>query len=60
MSKLPYMPGTMGAILQARYMLGVVALVPAVEGLRRDIEVTAGKPGIVAVGSQMQLRKKVS
>jgi len=30
-------------------MLGVVALFPAVEGLRRDIEVTAGKSGIVAV-----------
>ena len=43
------MPGTMGAILQILYMLGVVALVPAVEGLRRDIEVTAGKSGIVAV-----------
>jgi len=60
MSKLPYMPGTMGAILQTLCMLGVVALVPAVEGLRRDIEVTAGKSGIVAVGNQMQLRKKVS
>jgi len=44
------MPGTMGAILQTLYMLGVVALVPAVQGLRRDIEVTAGKSGIVAVG----------
>ena len=33
------MPGTMGTILQTLYMLGVVALFPAVEGLRRDIEV---------------------
>jgi hypothetical protein len=40
----------MGAILQTLYMLGVVALFPAVQGLRRDIEVTAGKSGIVAVG----------
>ena len=44
------MPGTMGAVLQTLYMLGVVALFPVVEGLRRDIEVTAGKSGIVAVG----------
>jgi len=43
------MPGAMGAILQALYMLGVVALFPAVEGLRRDIEVAAGKSGIVVV-----------
>jgi hypothetical protein len=32
-------------------MLGVVALFPAVEGLRRDIEVAAGKSGIVFVGA---------
>ena len=44
------MPGTMGAVLQTLYMLGVVALFPAVEGLRRDVEVAAGKPGIVVAG----------
>ena len=44
------MPGATGATLQALYMPGVVALLPAVEGLRRDIEVAAGKSGIVVVG----------
>ena len=44
------MPGTMGAILQTLYMVGVVAFFPAVEGLRRDVEVAAGKSGIVVVG----------
>jgi len=43
------MPETMGATLQTFYMLGVVALFPAVEGLMRDVEVAAGKSGIVAV-----------
>jgi len=31
-------------------MPGIIAPFPAVEGLGRYIEVTAGKPGIVAVG----------
>ena len=44
------MPGTMGASLQTLYMLGVVAPFPAVEGLRRDVEVAAGKSGIVVAG----------
>jgi len=41
------MPGAMGATLQTFYMPGVVALFPAVEGLMRNVEVAAGKPGIV-------------
>jgi hypothetical protein len=32
-------------------MLGVVALFPAVQGLRRDAEVATGEPGIVLVGA---------
>ena len=44
------MPGTMGAILQTLYMLGVVALFPAVEGLRRDAKVATGEAGIVIMG----------
>jgi len=43
------MPGAMGAILQTLYVTGVVTLFPAIEGLRRDIEVATGKSGIVVV-----------
>ena len=44
------MPGPVGMVLQACYMPGVIASLPTVEGLGADIEVAAGKTGIVPTG----------
>ncbi len=44
------MPGAVRAVLKTLYMLGVIASLPAVEGLRADVEVAAGKPSIVTTG----------
>ena len=41
------MPGPMGTVLKALQMPGVIAPLPAVEGLRADIEVTTGETSIV-------------
>ena len=40
------MAGPVGTVLQAGYMLGVVASLPAVKSLRADIEVPAGETSI--------------
>jgi len=37
----------MTMVLQVLYMPGVIALLPAVKGLGRDVEVTAGKTSIL-------------
>ena len=39
-----------GVVLQTLYILGIIASLPAVEGLWADIEVAAGKPSIVITG----------
>ncbi len=44
------MPGPVGTILQACYMLGVIAFLPAVKSLRADVEVAAGEASIVTTG----------
>ena len=44
------MPGPVGTVLQACYMPGVIASLPAVEGLRADIEVAAGEASIATTG----------
>ena len=41
------MLGPMGTVLQAGYMLGVIAPLPAVKCLWTDIEVAAGETSIV-------------
>ena len=41
------MAGAMRTVLQVGQMPGVIAFLPAVEGLGADIKVAAGKPGIV-------------
>jgi hypothetical protein len=40
----------MGTVLQTLQMVGIIAMLPMVEGLRRDTEVAAGKPGIMTMG----------
>ena len=40
------MLGPVGAVLQAGYMPGVIAPLPTVEGLRRDVKVAAGEANI--------------
>ena len=44
------MPGPVGTVLQACYMPGVIASLPAVEGLRADAIVATGESGIVTTG----------
>ncbi len=44
------MSGPMGTVLQAGYLLGVIALLPPVEGLGADIKVAAGETSIVPTG----------
>jgi hypothetical protein len=44
------MPGAMRMIFQALCMPGVIALFPAIEGLRRDAKVATGKAGILVMG----------
>ncbi len=41
------MPGPVGTVLQACYMLGIIAFLPPIEGLWRDAKVAAGKASIV-------------
>ena len=40
------MLGPMGSVLQAGYMPGVIAPLPSIEGLRRDVKVAAGEASI--------------
>ena len=44
------MPGPVGTVLQALYMLGIIASLPAIEGLRADVKVPAGKASIMTMG----------
>jgi len=44
------MPGTMRVVFKAVQMPGIIASLPAVEGLGADIKVTAGETGIVTAG----------
>ena len=44
------MPGPMGMVLKALQMPGIIVSLPAVEGLRADIEVAAGEASIVTTG----------
>ena len=44
------MPGPVGPVLQACYMPGVIAPLPAVEGPRADAIVVTGEAGIVTTG----------
>ena len=43
------MPGSMGTVLKALQMPGVIAPLPTVEGLWRDAKVTVGKASIVSM-----------
>ncbi len=44
------MPRLMGTVLQAGYMPGVIAFLPAVKSLEINIEVAAGEASIVTTG----------
>ena len=44
------MLGPMETVSQTRWIPGVVASLPTVKGLGRDIKVAAGKTGIVTTG----------
>jgi len=44
------MLGTVRTVLQAGYVLGVVASLPAVKGLRADIKMAAGETAVVTMG----------
>jgi len=44
------MPGPVGTVLQACYMPGVIASLPAVKSLGTDIEVTTGEASIATTG----------
>jgi len=47
---LPDMPGSARFILKGGQIIGVVAILPPVEGLRGNAEVSAGQPGILMPG----------
>jgi len=44
------MLGPTRVLLQALYMLGVIAALPTVEGLGRNVKVAAGETSIVPMG----------
>jgi len=44
------MLGTVRTLLQAGWIPGIIALLPAIKGLWTDIKVPAGETGIVIMG----------